>query len=874
MGIAGGNRKVNPKAMALWGLAGLLLFSPSVFAKIHITDLGGVDWFSESSPDELLNPLHGVVFSESGLLENLGEVEHDDDTDAVKFSHIIIKTLFHRLPSGYVPSDAPNKVAYYLHPKLIGQLLGEYQVGRSLPAKAKGGAYDAIIKELFLADSLVAKKLRSEQAVFCRASDGGLNNSPFTQKKRTQLCNGRKAKEGDLEYMWLASVLKDDLRRFFRMFLSANHSNPLVARAMLALLWHKVTSKADFAAYYEGLSTAKGWKGTFLPPANWEAMPLESPASRGGADADGSVDRTTPAGAAALRALHAEQRDKLLLLQLGNEQTLVKQAWAHYKSGSWPDCGASSLRNFIRIVFAKQDKRGMEYDVEAMKKAGLAGSVLEHFRQFNTHDSQLKQDARDDWGTRTCGLSKVEYDMDIEGTWCEIRPGADNMLQTLKALLVNNSKQKAPTNWPELFARLPGARLLDENINSDGVGSLNFKVGPFEYRWNFLVDHFYVQRFEPLSTTLETDAASAQRDYVGRNVIERGVLAALELDSFLKRSLVYRGGPSQRREMRWPMIYSLRRTDEAIIEYAPYVPRDKPIYFKSLASSLRRNEDAVYRLGINLFSGERSDWLAIVAPWMTRLGFQPPLFVKSLYLLPEGSWKNINSLTISAGLSIASDGLSFGKLAKHFPNLTDLYITETPLKQISSIGDLKKLTSLALRDTDIADISPLATMTHLETLDLSRNEKIESVAALTKLIKLKELRLNGTSITSLEPLIPLKNARIYVDDAVHFAQATPKKATIPRELVDQVIFRAPATERWPVSDGCGRFNEVGCFFCVGGRGQGVFRGRIGARYRCMWELSTRRCHSVPLISSFRRNKARWVAPGGECPSDERGALKP
>ena len=43
-------------------------------AKIHVKNLGGVDWFSLDSGTEQLNPSHGVVFSESGLLENFGEL--------------------------------------------------------------------------------------------------------------------------------------------------------------------------------------------------------------------------------------------------------------------------------------------------------------------------------------------------------------------------------------------------------------------------------------------------------------------------------------------------------------------------------------------------------------------------------------------------------------------------------------------------------------------------------------------------------------------------------------------------------------------------------------------------------------------------------
>ena len=100
--------------------------SSTVLAKMPIISLGGINWFSEGTPEELLNPLHGVVFSESGLLRNLGEIEHDDDIPPVKAAHALIRNLFHALPSGYVLSGVPDKIGHYLHAELIGKLIGEY----------------------------------------------------------------------------------------------------------------------------------------------------------------------------------------------------------------------------------------------------------------------------------------------------------------------------------------------------------------------------------------------------------------------------------------------------------------------------------------------------------------------------------------------------------------------------------------------------------------------------------------------------------------------------------------------------------------------------------------------------------------------------
>jgi internalin A len=69
---------------------------------------------------------------------------------------------------------------------------------------------------------------------------------------------------------------------------------------------------------------------------------------------------------------------------------------------------------------------------------------------------------------------------------------------------------------------------------------------------------------------------------------------------------------------------------------------------------------------------------------------------------------------------------------------------------------LRKLTSLDIRDNQISDMKPLASLTNLTSLDLSDNHisDIKPLAALTNLISLS---LNGNHISDIKPLAALTN---------------------------------------------------------------------------------------------------------------------
>jgi internalin A len=81
------------------------------------------------------------------------------------------------------------------------------------------------------------------------------------------------------------------------------------------------------------------------------------------------------------------------------------------------------------------------------------------------------------------------------------------------------------------------------------------------------------------------------------------------------------------------------------------------------------------------------------------------------------------------------------------------------LGKLELLTKLPSLRALSLRKDNLRDVSFLASLTKLEKLDLSQNEKLADIAPLAKLTRLTELQLGYTAVSDLGPLSSLKALR-------------------------------------------------------------------------------------------------------------------
>jgi hypothetical protein len=81
-------------------------------------------------------------------------------------------------------------------------------------------------------------------------------------------------------------------------------------------------------------------------------------------------------------------------------------------------------------------------------------------------------------------------------------------------------------------------------------------------------------------------------------------------------------------------------------------------------------------------------------------------------------------------------------------NLEKLYLRSNAITDISELAALKHLRILFLCDNEITDIEPLAGLTGLQLLRLSRNPLQGRITALTGLVRLTELHLDGCGLST------------------------------------------------------------------------------------------------------------------------------
>ncbi|WMP16279.1 tandem-95 repeat protein [Thiothrix lacustris] len=113
------------------------------------------------------------------------------------------------------------------------------------------------------------------------------------------------------------------------------------------------------------------------------------------------------------------------------------------------------------------------------------------------------------------------------------------------------------------------------------------------------------------------------------------------------------------------------------------------------------------------------------------------------------------------GIDLSTADLS--QLAQ-LPNLRTVDLSHTKLVDISALASLTKLTQLNLQFNDIASISSLAGMKQLQYLNLGFNE-ISDISALSGMNSLQELYLDANKLSVISPLAGKTTlTKLYLDD--------------------------------------------------------------------------------------------------------------
>lgn len=110
--------------------------------------------------------------------------------------------------------------------------------------------------------------------------------------------------------------------------------------------------------------------------------------------------------------------------------------------------------------------------------------------------------------------------------------------------------------------------------------------------------------------------------------------------------------------------------------------------------------------------------------------------------------------------------------------------TDSALREwVNGLERPEEITGLDLSWSDVTDISPLAALTELRSLNLLNNLDLTDIKPLERLSKLETLNLSGTSVNSIKPLSKSAKLRFLVLDCEELRDITPLEG-LPLEYLD------------------------------------------------------------------------------------------
>lgn len=358
-------------------------------------------------------------------------------------SHAIKNYFLYALPSNYKKliqnlfTKIPGAIAPSKSDQSIGNILTPYAIGQLLAIMYWGD--DAQLKNFYTGLTSKKTKKRKFNTLFVR---------DFPQKKRDRLLYG----------------------------------------IFLALLWCKATNKEGFKQFYQGYNQQVPETQRVTIPTSWDDFTMVELES----------DDLPLRGI--LAKTYFLTNSSIELFQ--QEEAIVN--WCCQDkccSSSYADCGATSLRNFFRILIRTNT---LDCDVSILRRMGASSQIIDFFTTYNTHVKQASKEARNAWGKLTCNHPGVVYKEICQNqdciSYCEVKSGWDTTKSKLNILVLMNSlfPQREIKLWVDVASLCPDIfKLLDNDIDEEfeysPFGILKFEVNTHEYWWYLEKGHFYIK---------------------------------------------------------------------------------------------------------------------------------------------------------------------------------------------------------------------------------------------------------------------------------------------------------------------------------------------------------------------------------------------
>jgi hypothetical protein len=464
-------------------LALLLLISLPIYPEIAFTEIKGL-YDPIPADKKQCSPVHGFNWWKTGVVENFW-IFGDQASDTIK----LIRDLFYLQADG-VTFDATNlsrKPAKYFDAKTIGEiirLIDQYKQplsARELEA-LKTNLFDTL-KRVLNFDQLVvqaqqrvasAKKDSSEtegagkerqtldrkivvQERKLKTLMSSPEQNPQTEAQITQLKKEIAAANNRLETLKERLALKKNLARFVHNndlnepslralagYIAGSVQETLQGKyvlytthqILLAFLWKKINEKSEFAHYFAltipEMATQQGWLTQEYSKDDFVAFTNTLERNAFAVRSDYTLNSFVAFG-------------NYMWNKTGLPLLISSIADSVYTHGDrkyiFPDCGETSLRNFINILIYSAQAGTLDFSMlekTAQANGFVFSPALAAYYKNHANITKIQTKAYyNDWNSVVSGLSGVEY---TNPPGYEISPakGITNMLRVISHVLFNN----------------------------------------------------------------------------------------------------------------------------------------------------------------------------------------------------------------------------------------------------------------------------------------------------------------------------------------------------------------------------------------------------------------------------------------------------
>ena len=482
--------------------------------------------------------------------------------------------------------------------------------------------------------------------------------------------------------------------------------------ALLAILISVATNKEGIKQYYEGINSVKT-EDPIVIPDGFETDVF-------------TADELFP----------EDENDDfykicILLTKSNANITLQNYGYSNLHEPcelSIPECGETSLRNFIKII--TYNERTGKYDMDIMDRLGATEQVKEFFTVFDTEGKQnddktvvdifgKRYNIRDAWLKVTSQLEGVSYvRMCTDGhNIVEINDGLDlaktksNMLQVITQLFRNVE------DWNS-FSRIVGVPIV---INLDVLGHGHVQVANI-YMWHFGQQHYWMTQNNS-ERAIKTKSFNPNRQFYidmlkgNKTTVEHPHVK----DYFYFQRLT--------KEMMIDMLNEYEEMDdldyEALLTYDKFTKDDKKRIYIKMHKIVHLNKIQ----GIQFVPGAKKT--------LENIKFVPNLIISPQNIKSLMFMHNLESITFNPFFNQAL-GASLEKLT-NLQTLTFGRVFDQPLG--ASLEKLTNLQSLTFGDSFDQPLgASLEKLTNLETLVFGEFFNQPLGTSLDKLTNLQTLK--------------------------------------------------------------------------------------------------------------------------------------